>query len=85
MIDHLLFDNKKWVDEAKLNDSQRQVNDLQNQVNELNSQISSLNDFHKKVMSQNGKGKTWKAYYDRISITLHIDSNGSIDIDCENI
>lgn len=60
MIDHLLFNNKKWVDESKLKDSQGQVNNLRNQVSSLQNQVNSLEAFRKRALQGNGKSQYMK-------------------------
>lgn len=60
MIDHLLFDNKKWVDESKLQQAQNQIRNLQNELNSAKSQANSLKAFHDRALQGNGKSQYMK-------------------------
>lgn len=60
MLDHMLYNLKKWVDESKLKDSQSQVTSLQNQVSSLQSQVNSLKAFHDRALQGNGKSQYMK-------------------------
>lgn len=77
-VESMLFDNKKWVDEAKLQDSQRQVNDLNNQKNDLQNQVNSLQAFKNTVMDQDGLHVTYD--HPMYGTTIHVTNDGHINL-----